>query len=233
MELLRQLIAMNRILVVAAHPDDEVLGCGGTIARMSKEGHEVYTLILGEGLTSRETVVQSRRQQQLLKLEADLQRANRLLGVKRVMALKLPDNRFDSIARLDIIKAIEKVKKDLKPQIIFTHFAGDLNIDHQITCQAVLTATRPIKGETVREVYAFEVRSSTEWNYPEQFAPDTFVDISSTLKLKLKAMCQYSSELKNSWHPRSVEGITTTARLWGLKTGLLYCEAFRTLRRLL
>ncbi len=156
-----------KLLVIVAHPDDEVLGCGGTIARLASEGQEVYCLILGEGITSRydqrDTVVEDGLKQ--LKLEAE--QAAKILGIKKAFFKNYPDNRFDTIPLLTIVKAIEEIKREIEPDIIYTHHQGDLNIDHQITFKAVLTACRPMKGQTVKEIYSFEVPSSTEWSSPD------------------------------------------------------------------
>ena len=216
------------ILVVAAHPDDEILGCGGTIKRLVDEGCIAYTLILGEGITSRDD--KRDRNERILEIEAlkkQVREANRIVGVKDVYLHDFPDNRFDTVPLLDIVKVIEKVKNELQPDIIFTHYENDLNIDHQITHKAVLTATRPMKGECVKELYSFEVLSSTEWNYPLSFSPDVFFDISDYMKYKKKAMQIYKSELNDLPHPRSLEGMDISAKGWGLKVGCEYAEAFK------
>lgn len=223
-----------RVLVIAAHPDDEVLGCGGTMSRMVNEGHEVYTLILGEGVTSRDKKRNVRkRRQDLLELRKQTKDANKVLGVTKTFSFNLPDNRFDTVPLLDIIKLIEQVKKEVVPDVIFTHNHGDLNIDHQITCKAVMTAFRPVKGENAREIYSFEVPSSTEWNMPTSsayFMPNHFVDISKTLDLKLRAMKEYKSEIRGYPHPRSPEAIKIYAKRWGIQAGLQAAEAFETIR---
>ena len=131
---------------------------------------------------------------------------------------------------LDIIKVIEKIKDRVKPDIIYTHHRDDLNIDHKITYNAVLTATRPIKGETVKEIYSFDAPSSTEWNYPCTFTPDIFVDITDTLNEKIKALKCYTSEIRNFPHPRSIEGLKINARYWGMRAGLKSAEAFKLVR---
>ena len=220
-----------KVLVVVAHPDDEILGCGGTIARLVKEGHEVYTLTLGEGITSRNKESNSKtREKEINILKKQAQGANRILGVKKVFFFDFPDNRFDTIPLLGIIKIIEKVKKAIKPEIIFTHYRKDLNIDHQITYKAVITATRPLKEETVKEIYSFEILSSTEWDYPLSFSPDTFFDISDIINLKLEAISQYKTELRKFPHPRSSKGIKLNAQYWGMRVGLKYVEAFKSVR---
>ena len=222
---------MNKILIVVAHPDDEVLGCGGTITRLNKEGYELYTLILGEGITSRDDKrSKEKRGREIANLKEQAKKANELIGVKKVFFHDFPDNRFDTVPFLDIVKVIEKIKNQIKPEIIFTHYEKDLNIDHQITYKAVITATRPVREETVKEVYSFEIPSSTEWFYPLSFSPDMFFDISETIDIKLKALKKYQTELRESPHPRSCEGVKLIAKLWGMKVGINYAEAFKSVR---
>lgn len=221
----------RKILIVSAHPDDEILGCGATIARLVKDGWEAYTLILGEGVTSRDIKRDvQKRKREIEKLKKKALRANEIIGVKEVFFFNFPDNRFDSIPLLDIIKAIEKVKLQIKPQVIFTHSETDLNIDHQITYRAVITAARPTPDESVREIYSFEILSSTEWRYPINFSPDLFYDISDTIEIKIKAISMYKDELRKFPHPRSIEGIRINAKGWGMKVGLKYAEAFKSIR---
>ncbi|EAH6869417.1 PIG-L family deacetylase [Campylobacter sp. RKI_CA19_01128] len=216
----------NKILIIAAHPDDEVLGCFGTIAKYIQQGYEAYTLILGEGKTSRD--INSKNEQEIL--EDELFKANNLLGIKKVFRKFFPDNAFDKIPLLEIVKSIEEVKNEIKPNIIFTHYEKDLNIDHQITYKATITATRSLQEESVKEIYSFEILSSTEWNYPLSFQPDVFFDISATLDLKLKAMSFYQSELRNYPHPRSLEGIKINAQYQGMRVGLQYAEVFKSVK---
>ena len=221
----------KKILIIAAHPDDEVLGCFGAVARMVKEGDEAYTLILGEGKTSRdERRSVENKKAELNILNQEIEKANSVINIKKTFIENFPDNRFDSVDLLDIVKAILKVKEEVKPDIIFTHYENDLNIDHQITYQAVVTATRPMEDESVKEIYSFEVLSSTEWNYPLSFSPDLFFDISETIKLKKEAMKQYDSELCQFPHPRSIEGIELNAKYHGMRVGKTHVEAFKTVR---
>jgi LmbE family N-acetylglucosaminyl deacetylase len=226
---------MNKVLIVVAHPDDEVLGCGGTIARLTSEkGIEAATLILGEGVTSRDlTRDTEKRKNELAALKKNIYDANKAIGIESTFILDFPDNRFDSVALLDIVKAIEKVKLEFMPDTIFTHFSNDMNIDHAVTNKAVLTATRPMCNETVREIYAFEVLSSTEWNFPLSFSPDYFVDISSSITKKERAMGIYTGEVREFPHPRSIKGIDLNATYWGMRMGVDKAEAFQTLRRVL
>ena len=221
----------KKILIVAAHPDDEVLGCFGTVAKLIQEGYEAYTLILGEGKTSRdeERVVENKKVE-LEILNSEIKNANDTIGIKKCFIYNFPDNRFDSVDLLDIIKVVSKVKEEVRPDIIFTHYEKDLNIDHQITYKAVITATRPTKEECVKEIYSFEILSSTEWNYPLSFLPDVFFDIEDTLNLKIDAMKEYKSELCIYPHPRSIEGIELNAKYNGMRVGKKYVEAFKSVR---
>lgn len=223
----------KKILVVAAHPDDEVLGCGGTIARLAKEGHTVYIAILGEGITSR----YERREEADKRLIEDLQARSHAVGkylsTKEVFLFNLPDNRFDTVPLLDIVKMVENQIDKLQPEIIYTHCGGDLNIDHQITHRAVLTATRPLDGCPVKEIYAFEVPSATEWAFGQfepAFRPNVFVDITETLEIKIQAMQLYESEAQPFPHPRSPEALRAIARRWGSTVGLEAVEAFQLIR---
>jgi LmbE family N-acetylglucosaminyl deacetylase len=221
----------KKILIVAAHPDDEILGCGGTVARLVKEGCEACTLILGEGVTSREKVRPGeRRSSELKELKNEAFRANKIIGVKRIFLYELPDNRFDTIPLLDIVKIIEKVKKEIRPDMVFTHYENDLNVDHQIAYKAVVTATRPVKEESVRKIFSFEVLSSTEWGFSQNFCPNAFFDITKTIGLKEKALGKYVSELRAFPHPRSLIGAKLLARTRGMAIGAEYAEGFKCVR---
>jgi len=221
----------KKILIVAAHPDDEVLGCFGTVAKFIQDGYEAYTLILGEGKTSRDEIrVVANKQNEIATLNSEIHKANSIIGIKKVFIESFPDNRFDSVDLLDIIKAISKVKEEVKPDIIFTHYKNDLNIDHKITYTAVITATRPMQSESVKEIYSFEILSSTEWNYPLLFSPDMFFSIDDTINLKLQAMKEYKSELCEYPHPRSLEGIALSAQYNGMSVGKKYVERFKVVR---
>ncbi len=221
----------KKILIIAAHPDDEILGCGGTVARLGTEGYEAYSLILGEGVTSRDDKRdRGKRLEDIKQLNKQVYRANKIVGVKEVFAHDFPDNRFDTLPFLDIVKVIEKLKNQLKPDLIFTHFEKDLNIDHRITYHAVITATRPSLKEPVRGIYSFEILSSTEWNWPLSFSPDVFFDIEKGINKKIEAMREYKSELRDFPHPRSLKGIKLNAGYWGMRIGLKYAEAFKLVR---
>ena len=215
----------KKLLIVAAHPDDEVLGCFGSVAKLIQQGYEAYTLILGEGKTSR-----GEGSKEIKKLHKEIKKANEIIGIKKVFIENLPDNSFDSIPLLDIVQVVEKYKNLIKPDIVFTHYENDLNIDHRLTYQAVITATRPMENESVKEIYSFEILSSTEWNYPLSFSPDIYFDISDTLNYKIKAMDCYKSELRKYPHPRSLEGIELNAKYWGMRVGKKAVEVFKAVR---
>ncbi len=222
------------ILVAAAHPDDEILGCGGTAARLANEGAKVYTLLLGQSIAARhEGGDKTKYQEQIEQLKKCMNTANGAIGVQEVFSFDFPDNKFDTVALLDIVKTVENIKNKIKPNIIFTHYEKDLNIDHRITYEAVITATRPVASETVKKIYSFEVLSSTEWHYPVAFSPDTFFDISNTMEQKQKALSFYETELRPFPHPRSLEGAELNAKVWGMKTGVGCAEAFKTVRNLI
>lgn len=226
----------NTVLVVAAHPDDEVLGAGGAILRHRLEGDQVAVLILGEGVTSRYNSRQEgleRGKDAIKKLREEMKAAHAVLGVDKTLALDLPDNRFDQVPLLDIVKTIEKFKNEVKPNIVYTHHHGDINIDHRQTFTAVVTACRPTVKESVDRILSFEVMSSTEWNapYPDRsFIPNIFLEIDPHLDKKLEAMSCYKSELTDYPHPRSLESLRKNARYWALKTGLKAAEAFMLVR---
>ncbi|MFA7383727.1 MAG: PIG-L deacetylase family protein [Desulfurivibrionaceae bacterium] len=217
------------ILVVAAHPDDEVLGCGGTIARMVREGHQVMVAILGEGITSRGGNREEADQNQLHHLrQCSLAAAERLGGVE-VLHYDFPDNRFDTVPLLELVKHIEALIMRCKPEIIYTQHGGDLNIDHAVTFRATLTAARPQKHSKLRALYAYEVPSSTEWSFQRfapVFRPTVFRDITETLELKMAAMQCYEGESRLFPHPRSLENLRATAQRWGSVAGLDAAEAF-------
>jgi LmbE family N-acetylglucosaminyl deacetylase len=225
------------IAVVAAHPDDEVLGCGGTIAKHAREGDVVHVLLAGEGLTSRDTrQSRAKRQSALTRLGQSARRANAILGVRTVDFLHYPDNRMDSLDRLVIIKAVEGFLRRHAPEIVYTHHAGDVNIDHRIVHEAIVTACRPVPFYPTQTVLFFEVASSTEWQTPgsaPSFTPNWFNDISETWSLKLKALQAYGDEMRPWPHARSLRALEHLARWRGAAVGLNAAEAFMTGRHII
>lgn len=221
---------MTTALVVAAHPDDEVLGCGGTIARLVDTGWSVHTLILAEGSTSRDLHRdRSAHQSKLEELESSASRAGRILGTTSTKLATLPDNRMDGLELLDVVKLIEAEVQRLQPTRVLTHHLGDVNVDHRVIHQAVAAACRPLPGSCVRQLHFFEVPSSTEWRPAHSsiaFAPCLFVDIGSTLGRKLDALQAYSSELRPFPHPRSLQAVESLARWRGATAGCEAAEAF-------
>ncbi len=219
------------VLIIAAHPDDEVMGCGGTIARHVLRGGAVHALFLADGVTSRQgagdTELQSRRQA--------ARAASEVLGAQPPRFLDFPDNRMDSIPLLDIVQSVEAVLDEVGPGIIYTHHGGDLNVDHRIAHQAAVTACRPLPGRSVRKILAFETPSSTEWNTTATgpaFAPSHFVDISGSLDAKLKSLACYEGEIPPFPHTRSLKAIEALAVLRGTGVGLASAEAFEVIRQI-
>ena len=225
-----------KVLVVAAHPDDEVLGCGGTLARWARAGHEIAVMILAEGATSRDEDRDPHgRASELSALAEAADKAAAILGVSNLELYRMPDNRLDSVPLLDVVKTIEDKLLRFGPDTVLTHHAGDLNIDHQQICQAVVTACRPVPESTVKKIMTFEVPSSTEWQtdcHGAAFMPNSFIDISETLAIKVEALSAYTSEMRPWPHPRSIEAVEYLARWRGATVGAPAAEAFRILREI-
>lgn len=220
---------MNKIiLVVAAHPDDEVLGCGGTIARHAAEGDIVHVVFLTDGEGARQGVAPDATTRR----EGDAAMALRILGAAAPIFLGLEDNRLDAYALLDIVRPVEKVVAALAPDVIYTHHGGDLNIDHQLAHRAVMTACRPLPGSPTREIYSFEVVSSTEWGSPgvRDFTPQMYVDVSAYMALKQQALGVYHEEMRTAPHARSVENLAALATYRGASVGVAAAEAFMVMR---
>lgn len=217
---------MTNILVVAAHSDDEALGCGGTIAKHAKDGDTVRCVFMTNGVAARGDHTEDNIQER----QAAAENAKGVLGIKENIYLNFPDNRMDSVALLDIVQELEAVIEEHKPAIIYTHYTHDLNIDHRLTYQAVITACRPQQGHPVREIYSFEVPSSTEWAAGQAFNPDMFIDISESFDTKMKALEAYAEEMRPAPHPRSMDGVTALASWRGHSVGCTYAEAFETVR---
>jgi len=221
-------------LVIAAHPDDEVLGCGASIAKWAKAGEAVHIMIMAEGVTSRDaTRNQEIRAKELSTLAEAANQAGAILGSASVTLLDFPDNRMDSVDLLDVIKPIEEQVSRLMPDTVVTHHGGDLNIDHRIIHEAVVTACRPQPGFSVQRILVFEVASSTEWQLPGSapiFQPNWFENVSATIDRKLQALEVYTSEMRPWPHARSTKAIEYLARWRGASVGVEAAEAFELLR---
>ena len=221
----------KKILVVAAHADDEVLGCGGTLARHVAEGDEVHVVFMADGVRSR-----SADQANQLKYRKQARdEALRILGVAECYALDFADNCMDSIPLLDVVQSLEPIIEAVQPVRVLTHHFGDLNVDHRITHQAVMTACRPVPDNIIKEILGFEVLSSTEWATPakEQFLPNLFVDISNYISIKIEAANAYDIEMRDKPHSRSFENLTALSTYRGHSVGVNYAEAFTAYRILL
>lgn len=218
----------KRVVVVAAHADDEVLGCGGTLARHGAEGDYVHAIYLADGESSRKDADADK----LFSRRKAAERARAILGIQSADYFDFPDNRMDGVTLLDIVQKLEAALMQLRPDIIYTHHYGDLNVDHRVTHQAVMTSCRPQPGSSVKEIYAFEVVSSTEWaaRTERPFLPVHFVDIGPFLISKLSALEAYGKEMREPPHSRSLVHIEALARHRGCSVGLGAAEAFMALR---
>ena len=221
------------VLVIAAHPDDEVLGCGGTIARLASEGADVSILILANGLTSRVDFDEERDAEALRVHHERARQAGALLGAKEVNLAGLPDQKLDTLPLLEVTQTIEREIERLKPEVVFTQNGGDLNMDHVITFRATMTATRPTETCPVKCLYAYEVGSSTEWafyQFEPQFHPQVFFDVTDHMEKKVAAMNVYESETRAFPHPRSPQALRANAQRWGSAVGLPMAESFQCIR---
>ena len=211
---------MNKVLVIVAHPDDVIIGCGGTIAIHVKNGDTVQVVFLADGFGSREDGVDRS------KPASD---AAIFLGCNPPIFLNLPDNQLDALPLLDIVKKVGTIVSNFKPDIVYTHNYGDLNIDHQITHRAVITACRPEPGFSVKELYSFEVLSATHWQSQSMgaaFVPNYFVNISDYIGLKIKALSSYDDEMREYPHIRSYNSVENLSKFRGSLVGIESAEAF-------
>lgn len=217
-----------RVLAIAAHPDDELLGLGGTLARHSDDGDEVVCVVASEGATTRYGA------DAVSELQTFGQKAARILGAKDLRFLGLPDQKLDAEPILSIIQAIESVVEEVRPDVVYSHHWGDVNRDHRVISEAVMVACRPIGEHFPRSVYLFETPSSTEWSWPDPnsaFVPCHFVDVSATIDRKLEAMACYMSEVRSPPHPRSLEALRSRAAYWGQVITRPYAEPFVVARQ--
>ena len=223
---------MKKVLVISAHPDDEVLGMGGTIAKLTAAGCDVQLLIVTDGSSS-----QYSNSEDLMAIishkKEETKKSSDILGIKSIRYGDLPDMRLDCTPHIEINKVIESAVDDFQPDTIFTHFWGDVNVDHQNVYKSTLVAVRPIFGPVVKELYCYSVPSSTEWtpNKSEtMFMPNVFVNIEMFMEKKYEAFSKYTTELREYPHPRSVQYLRETDKAVGLRVGLFAAEEFVLLR---
>ena len=225
---------MEKVLVIAAHPDDEILGCGGSIIEHIKQKDKVGIIIAAEGITSRDITRNiKKRKNEIQKLHAVSNKVAKKLKVNFIEFLGLPDNRLDSLDLLDIVKKIEKIIVKFKPKIIYTHHGGDLNIDHRLINSATLTACRPHPGQTVERILTFEIPSSTNWVGAQKeliFIPNYYQEITKSLKNKMKLLSMYKEEMRKWPHARSIKAVESLAYYRGSTIGVKSAEAFQVAR---
>lgn len=225
---------MKKVLVIAAHPDDEVLGVGGTIAKLASQSVECHLLIVTDGSSS-----QYRDSDHLHEIieakKKETQACADSLGFKSIHYGGLPDMKLDKTPHIVINQVIEKVIDEVQPDTVFTHFWGDVNRDHQEVYKSTLVVVRPVMGQMVKELYCYRVPSSTEWTPNKadtMFMPNYFVDIEKFAEQKYKAFACYSTELREYPHPRSVQYLSETDKAAGLRVGLMAAEEFVLLRKI-
>lgn len=218
-----------RVVAVVAHPDDEVLGVGGALARHASDGADVTVLVVADGATSRYPDAM------LEALQIAGQRAALCLGSHDIRFAGLPDQRLDGLPLIDITQRVEALLDEVVPDVVYTHFPGDVNLDHVTVARATWTACRPYQRPGLNEILAFETPSSTEWGWPslgDHFSPNVFVDVSETIDAKIAAMACYDSELRLAPHPRGLDALRTRAQYWGSIVGCTAAEPFMLLRSL-
>ena len=220
-------MAETRVVVLGAHPDDEILGAGGTLARHVVHGDEVHAIVVADGASSRAP------DEMKATLEKDATRAAESIGFASLRLQSLPDQRLDTVPFIDLTQILESLLDEIQPHIVYTHFPGDVNADHGLVARATWTACRPYARPQLRRFAVFETPSSTEWSWPLSdacFQPNHFVDITETLERKIAAMECYQSELREYPHPRSSRSLRQRAAFWGSQVGRLAVEPFQILR---
>lgn len=215
----------ERILAVVAHPDDESFGCGATLAKHTRAGDQLAVVVMADGLASRGGVTTANIQ----KRHGACRRACKLLGTEDVYIHQFADNMMDNVALLEAVRFVERHIERVRPTIVYTHWKGDLNIDHRIVHDAVNVCCRPQPGCPVRELYYFEIPCSTAWG--TGFEPNHFVDVADTMDVKIEAAKCYAEELREPPHPRSLAGIARLAEMRGSRVGIKFAEGFILGRR--
>jgi LmbE family N-acetylglucosaminyl deacetylase len=220
----------RKVAAIFAHPDDEVLGCGGAMAWHAANGDDVRILLLATGLRSRGGADDAAIGQ----LRDDARKSAAIVGAKAIEFADFPDNAMDTVPLLEVVKRVEMFLANFGADTVYTHHDGDLNIDHFIVHRSVMTACRPLPNVTPREILACEVNSSTEWGLASQlpFTPTDFLDISAYIERKVKALEQYRGEIRPWPHPRSSDGIRALAHWRGTQCGVDAAEAYRVVRRI-
>jgi LmbE family N-acetylglucosaminyl deacetylase len=217
---------MNAVLVFAAHPDDETLGCGGTIARHVEAGDEVHVVVVTDGSSAQYPGDQGT----LTRKQGEARAAMKILGVEDLVLGTMPDMRLDTVPSVELARFLTDHVRRVDPHVVYTHHSADINLDHRLVFDATLVATRPTGASRLRTVYAYEVASSTEWGqaHPDRvFRPNSFIDISAVLHRKLRALAAYQTELRPAPHPRSLAVVEAYARAWGPRAGLQAAEAMQ------
>lgn len=218
-----------KVLIVAAHPDDEILGVGGTIAAHVEQGDCVKLAIICEGISIRYAP------ERYAEVREQSQEAAAILGVGDLEIRDLPDQRLDTLPLSEVAREVECLVQKLRPEVVYTQFSGDINRDHRVLAEAVMVATRPYSAPFVREVLMYETPSSTEWGLPQLspiFQPNVFVDITHTLEKKLKAFSCYTAEVRENPHPRSLAALRGRAHYWGSLVNCPAAEPFACVRSL-
>jgi len=217
---------MAKILVICAHPDDETLGLGGTLAVSSKKGDHVFIVFFTDGQFARDSTKRGIKYR-----KKNAKQACSILGVKKTEFLNYKDQTLDTIPVVELACKIENYIKKWNPEIIFTHFWGDINQDHRKLFEATIIATRPTSNSKIKQVICYETPSSTEWGF-SQFRPNYFVDIKGTINKKINAMKKYKNEIEKDPHPRSLKAIKNRSMYWGSSIGLSYAESFYIFREI-
>lgn len=221
---------IKKILIVCAHPDDEVIGCGGTISLLSKTA-KIDLLVFTNGEGSRKFSSDEQYRKKILQRKQMLQKSSKILGIKNIHQLDFRDNQLDTYPLLEITKELENYLKKYKPDTIFTHYKNDLNIDHRKVFEAVITATRPFKNTFIKNLLSFEITSSTELSYSKnQFNPNFFVDIKDKINLKKKSLKIYKKQFDKELGLLTIENIINLAKYRGSYIGYKYAEAFEIVR---
>lgn len=215
----------KNVLVIAAHPDDELLGVGGTLALHTDAGDQVTCVVVAAGALKHDS-------DGARGVHAQAQRAASVLGIKDLRLLDFPDQGLDRFSLVDIVTPLEQIVEDVRPDIVYLQYGYDINRDHQLLFQAALVATRPME-RFIQAIFSFDTVSSTEWAYPRSFVPDTWVDITTSLERKIEAMACYETELREWPHPRSLHSLRVKAQTTGSQVVAEAAEGFMTIRRIL